>query len=183
VRTDRLILRRWTPQDFEPFAAINADPAVMKYFRAPLDRTESDALLDRIEAGFEAHGFGLWAVEQVREPGLIGFVGLSVPGFEARFTPAVEVGWRLARSAWGNGFATEAAQRAIAAGFDDFGLDQVVSFTATTNTPSIAVMHRLGMTNDPAEDFAHPSLPAGHPLQRHVLYRFSKDSRGTQSMR
>ena len=177
MRTDRLILRRWTPHDLEPFAAINADPAVMKYFRAPLDRAQSDALVDRIEAGFEAHGFGLWAVEQIREAGLIGFVGLSVPNFEAPFTPAVEVGWRLASSAWGNGFATEAARRAIAAGFDDFGLDQVVSFTAAINTPSIAVMRRLGMTNDPSDDFDHPTLPAGHQLQRHVLYRLSKDGR------
>ena len=178
MRTERLTLRRWTPQDYEPFAAMNADPEVMKYFPARLDRTESDALLDRIEAGFAAHGFGLWAIEQVSEPGLIGFVGLSVPGFDAPFTPAVEVGWRLVRSAWGRGLATEAARAAVAAGFDDFGLDQVVSFTATMNVPSIAVMHRLGMSNSPADDFDHPKLPAGHPLQRHVLYRLRKDRKG-----
>ena len=171
MRTARLVMRRWMPQDREPFAEMNADPEVMKHFPAPLDRAASDAFADRIEAGFAEHGFGLWAVERLDTQAFIGFVGLAVPRFDAHFTPTVEVGWRLARSSWGQGFATEAGLRAVAAGFDVFGLDQIVSFTATVNAPSIAVMRRLGMTHDPTEDFDHPSLPADHPLRRHVLYR------------
>jgi ribosomal-protein-alanine N-acetyltransferase len=174
LRTERLLLRRWRPGDREPFAAMNADPEVMEHFPARLTRAESDAAVDRIEAGFDARGFGLWAVE-VTEPGelegqFIGFTGLSVPRFEAHFTPAVEVGWRLARPGWSHGYASEAARRALAAGFDEHHLPEVVSFTAVPNVRSQAVMRRIGMTHDPADDFDHPSLP-GHRLQRHVLYR------------
>lgn len=164
-------MRRWRPEDREPFAEMNADPDVMRYFPALLDRAASDVFVDRIEAGFDEHGFGLWAIERLDTHAFIGFVGLSVPSFDAHFTPAVEVGWRLARSSWGQGFATEAGLRAVEAGFEDCGLTQIVSFTATVNTRSIAVMDRLGMTHDPADDFDHPALQAGHPLQRHVLYR------------
>jgi ribosomal-protein-alanine N-acetyltransferase len=167
LRTPRLLLRRWRPADREPFAALNADPAVMEHFPAPLSRPESDALVDRIEAGFAAHGFGLWAVEA--GGALVGFTGLSVPSFEAPFLPSVEVGWRLARSAWGRGWASEAATAVLAAAFGPLGLPEVVSFTATTNERSQAVMRRIGMT--PAGTFEHPRLPAGHRLRTHVLYR------------
>ena len=105
----------------------------------------------------------------------VGFVGLSVPTFEAHFTPCVEVGWRLARAHWGRGYATEAAGAALTFGFSDVGLDEVVSFTVPHNRPSRRVMQRLGMRRDPAEDFEHPSLPEGHPLRRHVLYRLHRD--------
>ncbi len=171
IETPRLKLRRWCEADLGPLAAINADAEVMEFLPAPLDRGESDALVGRIEAGFEANGFGLWALELRGEGGLIGFAGLAVPGFEARFTPAVEVGWRLARHAWGNGYATEAGRAALGFGFEEVGLTEIVSFTSAGNARSIAVMERLGMTHDPAEDFDHPSLPVGHPLRRHVLYR------------
>lgn len=164
-------MRRWHSEDREPFAEMNADPDVMRYFPAPLDRAASDAFVDRIEAGFDECGFGLWAIERLDTHAFIGFVGLSVPSFDAPFTPAVEIGWRLARSSWDQGFATEAALRAVEAGFEDFGLTEIVSFTAKVNTRSIAVMDRLGMTHDPVDDFDHPVLQAGHPLQRHVLYR------------
>lgn len=174
MRTERLLMRRWRDSDREPFAELNADAVVMAHLPAALDRAASDALVDRIEAGFEEHGFGLWAVERLDTGAFIGFVGLSVPRFDALFTPAVEVGWRLARSAWGQGFATEAAGRAVAAGFEQFGLDEIVSFTTRTNLVSQAVMRRLGMTTDPAEDFDHPALPAGHRLRRHVLYRLRR---------
>jgi RimJ/RimL family protein N-acetyltransferase len=167
-------MRRWRSEDCEPFAEMNADPDVMRYFPARLDRVASDAFVDRIEAGFDEHGFGLWAIERLDTYAFIGFVGLSVPSFDARFTPAVEIGWRLARSSWEQGFATEAGLRAVQAGFEDFGLTQIVSFTATVNTRSTAVMGRLGMTHDPADDFDHPALRAGHPLQRHVLYRLRR---------
>ena len=128
-------------------------------------------MVDRIEAGFAADGFGLWAVEVAGGPPFIGFVGLAVPRFEAHFTPAVEVGWRLAREHWGRGYATEAARAALDYGFGTVGLEEVVSLTVPANTRSIAVMERLGMTRDPADDFDHPRLPEGHRLRRHVLYR------------
>src|SRR5689334_12753197 len=152
---------------------MNADPRVMEFFPAPLSREESDALITRIEAGFDRHGFGLWALE-VRETGeFIGFTGLAPPEFEAHFTPAVEVGWRLAAPAWGRGYATEAARAAIAFGFERAGLEEIVSMTSVLNERSRAVMERLGMSRDPADDFDHPGIPAGHPLRRHVLYRLS----------
>ncbi|HEU4944329.1 MAG TPA: GNAT family N-acetyltransferase [Solirubrobacterales bacterium] len=169
--TRRLRLRRWRDSDREPFAAMNADPLVMEHFPAPLSRAQSDELVEKIEGGFEANGFGLWALE-VRESGeFIGLTGLAVPGFEAHFMPAVEVGWRLARSAWGKGYATEAGAAAIAFGFGEAGLDEIVSFTTVANRRSRAVMERLGMSHDPGDDFDHPGIPAGHPQRPHVLYR------------
>jgi ribosomal-protein-alanine N-acetyltransferase len=167
LRTSRLLLRRWRPEDRTPFAALNADPQVMAHFLAPLSRAESDALADRIEAGFGERGFGLWAVET--GGAFVGFTGLSVPSFEADFLPAVEIGWRLARAAWGYGLATEAASAVLATAFGPLGLSEVVSFTAATNTRSEAVMRRIGM--QPAGEFEHPSVPMASPLRRHVLYR------------
>ena len=165
IRTERLLLRRWGDEDRAPFAALNADPVVMEHFPSALTREESDALVDRIEAGFAQHGFGLWAVEA--HGVLVGFTGLAVPAFAPEL---VEVGWRLARSAWGHGYAAEAARAAIAHG-RGAGVGEVVSFTAVDNVRSRRVMERLGMTHDPADDFDHPALPEGHRLRRHVLYR------------
>jgi ribosomal-protein-alanine N-acetyltransferase len=173
MRTERLILRRWRDSDREPFAAINADPVVMEFFPAKLSRADSDATIARIEAGFDEYGFGLWAVELAGTAEFIGFTGLSVPRFTAHFTPAVEIGWRLARSAWGHGYATEAARGALTTGFTDHGLAEIVSFTTTMNTRSRAVMARLGMSHDPHEDFDHPTIGEGSPLRRHVLYRLT----------
>ena len=174
LRTPRLLLRGWREEDREPFAALNADPQVMEYLPATLTRTESDAFVDRMQAGLEAEDHGLWAME-VRATGeFIGYTGLANPSFQASFTPCTEVGWRLARSAWGHGYATEAARTALRVGFGTLALTEVVSFTAVGNARSRAVMARLGMSHDPAEDFDHPSLPAGHPLRRHVLYRLTR---------
>jgi RimJ/RimL family protein N-acetyltransferase len=174
LTTDRLLLRPWTDADREPFAAMNSDPAVMEHFPALMTREESDAFVDRIGAQLAEWGFGLWALE-VRDTGrFIGFTGLSRPSFEAHFTPAVEIGWRLSKEAWGNGYATEAARAALAYGFGPAGLDEIVSFTATTNLPSQRVMQRIGMTHDESDDFDHPRVPAGHRLQRHVLYRITR---------
>ncbi|MFI5028947.1 MAG: GNAT family N-acetyltransferase [Solirubrobacterales bacterium] len=173
LSTRRLKLRRWRTEDREPFAALNADPAVMEFFATPLSRGESDSLIDRIESGFERNGFGLWAVEVRATAEFIGFAGLEVPEFDAHFTPTVEVGWRLARNAWGNGYATEAGRRALAFGFEELSLGEVVSFTAVANTRSRAVMEGLGMVRDTGEDFDHPALSEGDPLRRHVLYRIS----------
>jgi RimJ/RimL family protein N-acetyltransferase len=174
LRTERLLLRPWREEDRDPFAALNADPEVMEHFPAPLDRAESDAFIDRMQARLGQRGFGFLALERLDRPGCLGFVGLSVPRFEAAFTPCVEVGWRLARSAWGHGYATEAAHAALDDGFGRVGLTEIVSFTAEINERSQAVMRRLGLTHDPAEDFDHPSLPPGHRLSRHVLYRIRR---------
>lgn len=171
LTTERLILRPWRDSDLAPFAALNADPAVMEHFPTTLTRAESDAVAERVRGFMAEHGFGWWAVEVPGETPFIGFIGLWRPAFEAHFTPCVEVGWRLARRFWGRGYASEGARAALAFGFGELELAEIVSFTATTNARSQAVMRRLGMTHDPAEDFDHPKLPAGHPLRRHVLYR------------
>ncbi|WP_157244387.1 GNAT family N-acetyltransferase [Nonomuraea typhae] len=172
--TERLILRRWRAADREPFAALNADPEVMAHFPSLLTREQSDGFADRIEAAFERQGYGLWALE-VRETGaFIGFTGLIYWDFPAHFTPAVEVAWRLARHAWGHGYATEAARAALEFGFTEAGLKEIVSMTDVGNTRSRAVMERLGMTRDPADDFDYPNLPEDSPLRRTVLYRLSR---------
>ena len=169
--TARLILRRWRDSDREPFARINADPRVMEFFPSTLTRVESDALIDRAEENYARHGFGPNALELRATGELVGFTGLFVPAFEAHFTPCVEIGWRLAAEHWGKGLATEAARAVLDDAFTQLHLAEIVSFTATTNTRSQRVMKRLGMTHNPDEDFNHPDLPQGHPLQRHVLYR------------
>ena len=174
LRTDRLIMRRWRGEDREPFATLAGDPEVMEHFPALLTRAAADAFIDETEAEFDQRGWGLWALEVAQTGQFIGYTGLEIPGFEEHFTPAVEVGWRMARHAWGHGYATEAARAALAFGFDELQLAEIVSFTATGNLRSRAVMERLGMTHDPSEDFDHPRLPDGHPLQRHVLYRLRR---------
>jgi len=171
LETARLRLRPWRTTDRAPFAALNADPAVMEHFPAVLDRSASDALAERIDTGLHERGWGLWAVEVPGVTPFAGFVGLAVPRFEAAFTPAVEVGWRLARPWWGRGYAPEAAREVVRFALDDLGLAEVVSFTAEGNVRSRRVMDKIGLVHDPVDDFDHPDLPAGHPLRRHVLYR------------
>ncbi|MGI8612949.1 MAG: GNAT family N-acetyltransferase [Nocardioidaceae bacterium] len=168
--TERLVLRRWTDEDRLTFAAMNADPAVMEFFPALLSRAESDAMVDRIEAGFAETGFGLWALERRDSARFIGFTGLAPVRHAIACQGQIEVGWRLAREAWGHGLATEAARAALAYGFDVAGLGEVMSMTAAVNTRSRAVMERLGMRRDPADDFEHPVVPPG-PLRHHVVYR------------
>lgn len=174
LTTERLVLRRWEAGDLEPLAALHRDRVTMRYFPAPLTREESDALVARIEAGFEADGLGHWAVELTATGSLVGAVGLSVVRDALPFAPAVEVGWRLDRRYWGHGYATEAARASVGHAFAAHGLDEVVAFTAAVNRPSRAVMERLGMHRDPSEDFVEPSLPAVHRLQPHVLYRVGR---------
>lgn len=168
LRTERLILRAWTDADLEPFAAMNADPAVMEHFPAALDRAGSDATAARIRAHFERHGYGLWAVEVQGGAPFIGFTGLQVTPFREEW---IEIGWRLARAHWGRGYATEAARAALAFAFDALGLAEVVSMTVPANARSRSVMEKLGLRRDPADDFDHPRIPEGSPLRRHVLYR------------
>jgi RimJ/RimL family protein N-acetyltransferase len=169
IETDRLLLRAWRDDDLGAFAELNADPRVMEHFPAPLSREESDALAARIRRAMDELGFGLWAVEVKGGAPFVGFVGLAVPTFDAPFMPAVEIGWRLARDAWGRGYATEAAAAALDAGFTRFDLREVVSFTVPANVRSRRVMDRIGMRLE--GEFDHPRLPEGHALRRHVLYR------------
>jgi ribosomal-protein-alanine N-acetyltransferase len=175
IETERLILRRWKPSDSEPYANLNSDPQVMEFLLKPLTREESDAMIARMESHFAEHGFGLWAVEVKSTGEFIGSTGLMRPSFEAPFTPCVEVGWRLARSSWGKGFATEAALGAVTFGFEKAGLKEILSFTVPANRRSIAVMERIGMRRDPIKDFEHPRVPEGHALRKHVLYRLNRD--------
>jgi RimJ/RimL family protein N-acetyltransferase len=174
LRTPRLRLRRWRPEDRAPFAALNADPRVAEFLRGPLSREHSDALAESIEAHFQRHGFGLWAVEIPGVTPFAGFIGLSVATFKAPFMPCVEIGWRLAAEHWNHGYATEGARAALAFGFETLQLDEIVSFTAVRNLRSRRVMEKLGMTHSAADDFDHPALPGGHPLRRHVLYRIGR---------
>jgi RimJ/RimL family protein N-acetyltransferase len=171
IFTARLRLRPWLAADRAPFAALNADPLVMEHFPATLSRGESDALADRIDAKFQKHRFGFWAVEIQGIVPFAGFIGLSVPSFETHFTPCVEIGWRLARNYWNQGFATEGAAAALRHAYGSLRLAEVVAFTPPGNARSRRVMEKLGMQYDPAGDFDHPLIPAGHPLCRHVLYR------------
>jgi RimJ/RimL family protein N-acetyltransferase len=174
LRTDRLLLRHWRDADREPFAALNADPEVMRHFPAPFSRSESDALAEVVATALDRDGWGWWALEVRRTGAFIGFTGLARVGFEAHFTPAVEMGWRLAREAWGHGYATEAARAAAGFGFEVLDCDELVAFTAVGNLRSRAVMERLGMTHDAGGDFDHPRVPEGSPLRRHVLYRLAR---------
>jgi RimJ/RimL family protein N-acetyltransferase len=174
IETPRLFLRRWTDADRDPFARMNADPAVMRFFPSVLTRAESDAGVDWINAHFAQHGFGLWAVEVRCDSGFAGFIGLARPRFEAHFTPCIEIGWRLARKYQGHGHATEGARAVVEYAFGTLGLEELVSFTTVANFPSRRVMEKIGMTHSESDDFEHPGLPEGHPLRPHVLYRLRR---------
>lgn len=169
IRTSRLRLRTWREADKTPFAALNADPEVTAYLSAVRGRSESDAFVERIMAAHARDGYGLWAVEVAAESEFVGFVGFLHVDPSLPCAPAVEIGWRLARRAWGHGYATEAARACLDAGFDRIGLDAVVSLTTPDNLRSQAVMRRLGMTRDPGEDFDHPRARGG----RAVVFRLS----------
>lgn len=192
ITTPRLLLRSWRPADREPFRAINADPRVMEFFPSTLTAAESDALADRIEAHFATHGFGGFAAEFRATGTFIGFIGLAVPHFDAAFLvpPAamsdpnppqvpenqiVEIGWRLAYSAWGQGLATEGARDVARYAFETLDLPSLVSFTVPANLRSRRVMEKIGMVHDPSADFLHPNMPEGLPLSPHVLYRLSSE--------
>ena len=172
------MLRRWRPEDRAPFAALNADPEVVEHLPRPLTPDESDTLAEVLDAELATLGYGFWAVEVVGGAPFVGFVGIRPVPFDASFTPAVEVGWRLGREHWGHGYASEAARAAVDHGLR-LGLAPIVSFTVVDNVRSRAVMERIGMVTDPAEDFDHPNLPPGDRLCRHVLYRFPPGTTAT----
>jgi RimJ/RimL family protein N-acetyltransferase len=171
LTTDRLVLRQWRAADREPFAAMNADPVVMRHFPSVRTRAESDALIDTNEAAIAERGWGLWAVDADGE--FAGFIGLQPLRPTLPFAPGVEIGWRLAARFHGHGYATEGARRVVTYAFETIGLPELVSFTTEGNTPSRRVMEKLGMTHDPAEDFDHPGVPADWAGRRHVLYRLA----------
>lgn len=174
LASERLLMRPWRPEDWAPFAALNADPRVTATLAGPMTAEASDALAERIATHIETYGWGLWALEVPGKAGFIGFAGLSRPSFDAHFTPCVEIGWRLAYEHWGHGYATEAAHVAMGFGFTVLGLPEIVSFTTVGNQRSRAVMERVGLAYDPSGDFDHPMLAADHPLLPHVLYRKRK---------
>jgi RimJ/RimL family protein N-acetyltransferase len=174
LETERLRLRQWIESDREPFARLNTDPQVMEFLPSILDRAASDAMIDRAQTRIADRGWGFWAVESKQDNQFIGFVGLEIPRADLPFSPCVEIGWRLAFEYWGKGYATEAAQAALKVGFNKLELSEIVSFTAINNHRSRAVMERLGMIRE-TETFEHPSLPVGHPLREHCLYRLSRE--------
>lgn len=173
IRTDRLVLRQWTSADLEPFASLNADPKVMEYFPGLKTKEESDHSVSLMSGHIEKCGWGFWAASLAETGEFIGFIGLEDVHFKTDFTPAVEIGWRLAFKHWGKGYATEGALASLRYGFETLKLDEIVSFTAVANMRSRAVMERIGMHHDSKGDFDHPKLKEGHPLRRHVLYRIS----------
>lgn len=176
LSSERLILRPWRNDDLDALAQLCADPEVMAHFPEVLDRVGSAHLLDKLMAHQAEHGFTFWALERLDTGGVIGFTGLARVGFDAPFVPAVEIGWRLARRYWGQGYALEAARRSLQFAFEELALDQVVAFTTPGNLRSWRLMERLGMRRDPADDFEHPGLPSGHPLRPHWLYRIQREA-------
>lgn len=176
LRTPRLILRDWRDSDLDAFAAMAEDPEVMEHLPPIADRMVSDGIAAWLRQNLAENGFGRWAVELPGEAGFIGLVGLVETGFEAHFTPAIEIGWRLARPYWGRGYAQEAAQAALDFGFGEIGFHDIVAYTTPDNLRSLQLMARLGMSHDPADDFDHPDLPEGDKMRRLVLYRLSCES-------
>ena len=174
-RSARVRLRQWKTQDRAPFARLNADPQVMQHFPATLTRAESDAMVDRLHQFIAGNGWGFWAAEHLETGKLMGFVGLNAPTAALPFAPCVEIGWRLLPEYWGRGLAHEAAIAALQVAFLQLELDEVVAFTALSNTRSMMLMQRLGMRRE-ADTFEHPALPRGHRLRRHCLYRILKEA-------
>ena len=181
LRTARLLLRPWRQSDLAPFAALNADPEVMRYFPSTLSREASDGMAHRCRDLIEQRGWGLWAAQELATGEFVGFIGLHTPAPELPCSPCVEVGWRLLKSRWGMGLATEGAAAALSFAFRTLDLTEVVSFTSVHNLRSEAVMQRLGMKRDELT-FAHPSLPHDHWLSEHCLYRVSAPGSSVRAM-
>jgi RimJ/RimL family protein N-acetyltransferase len=176
ICTARLRLRSWREDDFDAYAALNADPRVMEFYPSLVSREESRQRFERWCLRTAERGYGYWPVDLIGGPAFIGLIGLAEPDFDAPFMPAVEIGWRLAAAHWGRGYATEAARGALAFGFERLGLPEVVSFTTEANARSRRVMEKLGMDRSSDDDFLHPLIPDGHPLRPHVLYRLRREN-------
>lgn len=176
IFSQRLILRPWQEADRGPFAELSMDRDVMEHLLPFATREASDAWIDRQSSHLSAHGFCFWAVEAKDSQAFVGAVGLVRVSYAAHFTPAVEVGWRIARPFWGRGYAPEAARAALWFGFEDLGLHEVVANAGADNFRSLRMMTKLGMSHDPADDFDHPMVPEGNPLRRQMLYRLTRAS-------
>jgi 3-dehydroquinate dehydratase / shikimate dehydrogenase len=174
ITTERLILRPWKLEDFEPFSLMNADSRVREHFPSTLSKKDSDKQAKVFMDAIDKYGWGLWAVEVPEVSRFIGFIGITQVSFSAHFTPAVEIGWRLAYDHWGKGYATEGAQAALKYAFEELQLDEVVSFAVPDNHNSRKVMCKIGMSHQTKDDFDHPNLPEEHKLKRHVLYRIQR---------
>lgn len=174
IRTKRLLLREWQDNDLQAFSLINQDPLVMAHMPNLLTLEETKAFISKMSAHYAAHGFGPMALTLSSSGELIGYVGLKHIEFQADFTPAIEIAWRVASQHWNQGYATEAAQAILEFGFQSLGLNEIVSMTVPANTGSIRVMEKIGMERDLKADFAHPALPKDHKLSLHVLYRIKK---------
>ncbi|HEY2688040.1 MAG TPA: GNAT family N-acetyltransferase [Streptosporangiaceae bacterium] len=177
IGTDRLIMRGWRESDLAPWAAMNADPEVRRYLGPLLTFEQASAWVLNYQDDLDRHGFGFWALEVRASGEFVGFTGLGTVGEEMPFT-GVELAWRLARPAWGHGYATEAARAALEHGFGVLGLLEIVAVTMARNLRSRAVMARIGMATDPAEDFDDPDVDEG-PLRRHVVYRKPRPEPGS----
>lgn len=175
IETPRLILRTWKDSDLEPMAAIDQDPKVCEFLPGQGSLEGTRGGIAYIKQHFETHGFSVYAVELKSTGEMIGFVGLSVPSFEAHFTPCVEIAWRLASHHWNQGYATEAAKAVLQYAFTKLNLNEVVSFTVANNYASRRIMEKIGMHREAAGDFDHPRIEKESPLCRHVLYRISKE--------
>ena len=174
IETERLLLRRWKESDLSPWTALNQDPAVMEFMGRMLSVDDSHAFIQRAERSWEELGYGPFAVERVDAHEFIGYIGLAQCQFESHFTPAIEIGWRLAHKFWNRGYATEGASAVLDWAFNTAALDEVVSFTSLLNSRSRRVMERIGMKRDASGDFEHPNVALGSPLRLHVLYRKRK---------
>jgi RimJ/RimL family protein N-acetyltransferase len=171
IETKRLILRQWKESDFEPFITMGLDQDVMQFFPNLLTPQESLNLIQKISSLIQEKGWGFWAVELKETHQFIGFIGLHSQPEQFDFSPCVEIGWRLAKEFWKQGYATEGAKAVLDYGFNILNLDKIVSFTATINTPSQAVMKKLGMQK--VKNFEHPKVPLHHELREHVLYEIT----------
>ncbi len=175
LRTPRVLLRQWKDSDIDAWAAMNADPRVRQYFPGVLTRADAQGEAERIRTAIAQRGWGLWALEVPGIHAFAGFVGLSLPGYEAPWMPAVEIGWRLTPSAWHQGYATEGAAAALHFAFTQLELPQVVALSVPNNVPSHHVMDRIGMVRDVTADFDHPRVPSDSPLRRHILHRITPE--------
>ncbi len=182
IETERLTLRSWKDSDLDPFARLNADPQAMEFMLKPLSREESDAWVERMKAHFAGRGFSHYAAELKQDGSFIGAIGLSVPAYETPFSPCVEIGWRILPAYWNKGLATEGAREVLRHAFEALRLPEIVAFTVLANHPSRRVMEKIGMVRDPIGDFDHPRVPEGHPLRRHVLYRWKGSGPGPSAI-
>lgn len=173
IETERLGLRQWCESDKTPFAQMNSDQEVMRYFPSTRTPEQSNLLVERLSQAIDHLGYGFWAVERKDNKEFVGFIGINYSASGLPFAPCVDIGWRLAKPHWGQGFATEGALASLDYAFTAANLEKVLSITPTTNAPSENVMRKIGM-HKCSENFAHPEVPKEHALSEHVLYEITR---------